>query len=664
MAIIAEIDAVDPKKIKLSSDWKYKELISALPSSKYKDGCWYVNLTWQMYLALQTTFKSDLTIGIHLRQWHENIVNTIINPALELRQQTDFEGGYESLYPHQRAGVAFLSTIKRGILADDMGVGKSRTAFSTVRRLFELGENPFPVLISCPNSTKFGWEREVKEVWPGLRVTVVDGTATQRKKLFDTAMGEVPCVIHGEPAPEAPAKAKRKSKAPAKAPECTCKSHVVIINWESLRTHSRLQGYGSIALKKCPECGGITPAELQSIATEAGFESVEEYEEFTGLKAKTVTASACEAHKKELNKIEFQTVIGDEIHRIMDPSSKVSRAFKAATGNAPFRFGLSGTPIASSPEDLFSPLNWCFPEAYPSKTKYIDRMCTTTYNAWGATIVTGIKPEMEKEFFEGLDPFLRRMPKEVILPFLPPIIRERRDVEMGAKQKKAYEQMRDNMVADLDGELLITTSPLTKLTRLLQFAASYAEIEYRPVRNKETREIEDVAFVKLSDPSATLDAFMDDLPDFGDESLVVFAVSSQFINLLSQRMDKLKIPHGLITGEQDAVARQRYMDQFQKGEIKYILCTIAAGGTGITLTRASTMVFLQRSWSLIEDQQAEARAHRIGSEMHEVVRIIDYVVKDTVQQDVFEAVEAKEIQLEYVLRDEEFINKTLKGNKE
>lgn len=609
MAIFAEIDVKDKTKIKLDSDWKYKELIAALPSSKYKDGKWYVNLSWQMMLALNADFGTDLTLGPELTRWYSETYHNTIMPAMNLREKLDAEG-YESLYPHQRAGVAFLSTTGRAILADDMGVGKTRTAFSTVRRLYEMGKNPFPVLIACPNSTKYSWAREIEAVWPGLKVNVVDGTATKRRKLLEES------------------------------------AHVYIINWESLRSHSRLAPFGSTALKKCAECGGQDIAEVD------------------GIPVKKISETACEVHIKELNKIDFGCVIGDEIHRVMDPSSKVARALKSATGKAEFRFGLSGTPIASAPDNLFSPLNWLMPEAYPSKGKYLDRMCLTTYNAWGATVVIGIKPERQQEFFAGIDPFLRRMPKEVILPFLPPIVRERRDVEMAAKQKKAYEQMRDQMVAELDGDLLITTSPLTKMTRMLQFSSSFAEIEYRPVRNKETKEVEDVPYVKLSDPSCKLDAFMDDLDDFGGESIVVFAVSSQLVRMLSARLEKAKIPHGLITGEQDAVERQHHMDQFQSGKTKLILCTIAAGGTGITLTTGSIAVFLQRSWSMIENLQAEARVHRIGSEQHDFVRIIDYVTAGSVEEAVFEAVEAKSQQLEFILRDKDLIKKTLKGNKE
>lgn len=597
MAIFAEIDEQDPTKIRLPKpEWRFKEILNSIPSAKFKDDDWLFSLTWQTCLALQSTLNSNLTVGPNLKAWMDDLYNNKILPAYNLRQQIAAPG-YDFLFPHQTGDVAFLSTARRGMLNNGMGSGKTISAFATVRRLYEMGEKVFPVLVACPNSTKFSWKKEIAKVWPGLKVNVVDGTATQRRKALEE------------------------------------EAHVYIINWESIRSHSKLKPYGSIALKRCPEHRGLDDK---------------------------IKATACEVHPKELNAIDFATVIGDEIHRIKDPSSKTARAFKAASGDAEFRFGLSGTPIASAPDDLFSPLNWLFPDAYPSKVKYIDRFCITAEKAWGGSIVVGIRPEMEKEFFAGIDPFMRRMPKEIILPFLPPVIYERRDVEMAGKQKKAYEQMRDQMIAEVaDGDVVFTTSPLTKMTRMLQFSSSYAEVEYRNIYNPVTDEVENKPYVRLSDPSCKLDTFMDDLEDFGDESLVIFAVSSQLINMLSARLEKLKIPHGLITGDQDAKEREIHMEDFQEGRTKYILCTIAAGGTGITLTKGSTAVFLQRSWSMIENQQAEARVHRIGSEQYESIRILDYVTTGSSEEIVFEAVAEKSNQLEFILRDRDLMRKFL-----
>lgn len=629
MTVFADISPDDPNKIKITGEYRFNTVIRMLPGVRFKGGNdWEMPLTWQGCLSLRGTFKENLEIGPSLLEWATDRRINYINPLLELRQALDAPG-YPDLYPFQRAGVAFLAKAERAFLCDGLGAGKTRQALSTIRYLYETGQNPFPVFIAAPNSTKISWAREVDEVWPGLRTTIVSGSAAQRRKQFDAFRGAEVCPIHQ---PDLVVKKKGK-KTPN---ECLCAGHILIMNWESIRSHSRLAPYGSIGLKRCTECGGAD---------------------------EEITTNKCQVHIRELNEIEFNTVIGDEIHRIKDAKTQQARAFKAATGDARFRYGLSGTPIASSPDDLWSPLNWMLPQAYPSSSKYKERFLNISLNAWGAETVMGIYPHMEEEFFAGLDPHMRRMPKEIVLPFLPPVLRERRDVEMSPKQAKAYKQMKEQMVAELDGGLAITTSPLTQMQRLLQFSSAFGTIEWREVLDQDTQQMVKKPFVILSDPSCKLDAFMDDIEDFGDESVVVFAASKQLINLLSKRLDKAKIAHGLITGDQDTEERQQHMDNFQAGRTKFILCTIQAGGTGITLTKGSIAVFLQRSWSMIDNEQAEGRVHRIGSQQHDVIRIIDYVTLNSSEEAVFEAIDAKGDQLQRILRDKDLLRKVLEENR-
>ncbi len=593
----AEIDETNDKRILITeTSALQKDLFNRIPGAKYshKQFGWNMPLGWAGCLALRSTFRHDLVLGEKLTEWATNELEFRINPCLALRDATDAEGA-DSLYGYQRAGVSFLSTAKRALCADEMGTGKTRQAIMALQQLYMQGENPFPALVVAPNSTKISWQREAETVWPGLTVSVVKGSAAARRKQLE------------EPA------------------------HIYVMNWESLRQHSRLAPYGSIGLRRCVECGGADPR---------------------------ITHVKCEVHQRELNQIDFRSVIADEIHRAKDPKAKQTRALWAATGDADIRFALSGTPIASTPDDLWSILHWLSPEEWPSKSRYIDRMLEVSYNAFGAPTVIGVKPHMQAEFFAALDPRMRRMPKSLVLQHLPPIVTERRDVEMTPKQKKAYNQMVDQMVAELDdGNMLVTTSPLVRMTRLLQFASSYAEIEYEWNERRQ----ENDEHVKLIDPSCKISAFLDDLDDFGDDSIVVFAVSKQLINMLSEKLEKKGIEHGMITGDQNTDQRQHHMDRFQRGETKLMLCTIAAGGTGITLTKARVAVFLQRSWSMIDNIQAEARVHRIGSEQHESVAIIDYITAGTVEETVIGAVEQKSERLEEILRDRELLKRTIQG---
>jgi SNF2 family DNA or RNA helicase len=141
-------------------------------------------------------------------------------------------------------------------------------------------------------------------------------------------------------------------------------------------------------------------------------------------------------------------------------------------------------------------------------------------------------------------------------------------------------------------------------------------------------------------------------------------VSRQLIDLLSAELDKLKIPHGLITGAQNEDERQQAVDDFQSGKIKWILFTAQAGGVGITLTAARRLVMLQRPWSLVDYKQALDRVHRIGSEIHDSISIIDYVTEGTIEERVIQVLDAKADNFEEIVRDKAQLLKMLKDDKE
>jgi SNF2 family DNA or RNA helicase len=128
-------------------------------------------------------------------------------------------------------------------------------------------------------------------------------------------------------------------------------------------------------------------------------------------------------------------------------------------------------------------------------------------------------------------------------------------------------------------------------------------------------------------------------------------------------MTAKKIPHGLITGAQNEDERQQAVDDFQSGKIKWILFTAQAGGVGITLTAARRLVMLQRPWSLIDHKQAMDRVHRIGSEIHDSIVIMDYVTEDTIEERVIQVLDTKADNFEQIVRDKAQLLDMLRSEK-
>lgn len=455
-------------------------------------------------------------------------------------------------------------------------------------------QDPFPALIIAPNGVKQKWKREIEKWWPGLEVVVIRGGAVARRKILSTP------------------------------------AHVYIINWEAVRLHSRLAPYGSHKLRKCRACGGD--------------ENVQE--------------GSCEVHPRELNMMGLHTVVADEAHRLFDPGSKWTRA-TWAVGHGPtvrFRYAVTGTALANDPSDTWGLLHFIDPDEFPSKSKHVDRYCLKSWNAWGGLQVIGVRPDTREEFFQIFDPRFRRMPKELVLPFLPAKVRDVRYAEMSAAQANAYRDMDSQLITRLDdGTVVYSTNQLTAATRLMQFASSYATV------NEENK-------VRLAEPSSKLDNLDELLQELGwqwatktnpareGEPVVVFAESRQLIMLAAARMEKHGVKHWVLAGGMTDDLRDSYVVDFASGPPGIMLVVIKAGGEGIDLVRAHYAVFLQRSWSMLANKQAEDRVHRIGSEIHDSVEIIDIVAPDTIEIEQVDRIHEKFRRLEEINRDKQRVD--------
>lgn len=379
---------------------------------------------------------------------------------------------------------------------------------------------------------------------------------------------------------------------------------VYVIHWDALRLHSRLASYGSVRL------------------------------------------TADEKAPKELNR-PWRAVVADEAHRGITPKAKQTRALWAIGASAGLRIAMTGTPIADTPDDLWSLLHFVAPEEWPARTKYIDRYCATFWNNFGGIEVLGIKPETSEEFHRLVQPRLLRRPKALVLPWLPEKTYERRDVEMNPRQAKAYRQFKEELIADLDGGTAMALDPLTLLTRLAQTACS--NIEVQPDGS-----------VRMVPPSSKVDALLELLEDMGEDPLVVFAQSRQLIELAAHALETKRIEHRLIIGGQTELQRSMAEQDFADGQARVLLLTMGAGSEALTLTRASTTCFMQRSWSLIENRQAEDRTHRPG-QAAEKVTIVDLVAPGTVEEAQHEALRDKGDRLEEIVRDRDLLRRALCG---
>jgi SNF2 family DNA or RNA helicase len=308
-------------------------------------------------------------------------------------------------------------------------------------------------------------------------------------------------------------------------------------------------------------------------------------------------------------------IIADECHRAKNRKAQQTKHLKLLKGK--YRSGLSGTPVVNRPDELWSLLNWLKPSEYKAYWRFFERYTEYTVKyPEGYRIVTGTANEQELQ--QKLSPFFIRRLKKDVLKDLPDKYYSYLWVELTPTQRRAYDTMRKEMIAwvgEHQDQPLIAPVVIAQLIRLQQFAAGYMEPD-------------GAGGWHLSEPSSKVDALMQILEDNPSEQFVVFSQFKQLVNITNARLAKESIPHVTLTGDTAQVDRGRAVELFQTGGARVFTGTIAAGGVGITLTAASTVCFLDRSWSPATNQQAEDRLHRIGQK--NAVQVIDVMARNTV----------------------------------
>lgn len=601
--ITAEITSYKGKEyIGLDSDYpmRDKDRIKQMVGSRFTDAAgWIAPLTWAACNQLRGIFGDQLVIGPNLMSWALDLRDRVIDPALALRMSIEgvnddpiiagFRGKREhDLRPFQEAGVKFLATTKTSYLCDEMGTGKTAQTIYTMEYLKQSGQQPYPAIIIAPTTLTKVWEQEFKKWNPEVRVSMIAGNITQRRAAI------------------------------------AADADVYIINYETVRYHSRLTGYGSIKLQTCIVCDKTVddPARTQV---------------------------RCEVCPKELNKKDWKTIIVDEAHRIQEPKTKHTRAIWAVGKGVEFAYCLTGTAMTSSPDNLWGALHLMHPESFSNKGKYIDRYCDLGYNPFGGMVVKGLNPETKDELLTIIDPYLRRVSKKAVLKDLPDKTYAKRYIPMTAVQKKQYDQMKKGMLAELKpASYMVVDNTLTKVMRLDQMASAAMEEDGQ-------------GGYRMTTPSNKVAGLLELLDDMDGKPLVVFSASRQLIEITKPALDKADITWSEVVGGQTPDQRQKAVNDFQDGKVRVILCITGVGAEGLTLTRADTLCFMLRPWKMSQSKQSEDRIHRIGAEVHEKITIIDLITPGTIDETRLQVLAKKGDNLEEVMRDKKFLEALLKG---
>ena len=312
-----------------------------------------------------------------------------------------------------------------------------------------------------------------------------------------------------------------------------------------------------------------------------------------------------------LEKIDWNFIILDESQQIKNRESDISKVVRGLKGQ--HKISLSGTPIENSLADLWTQMEFINPATLGTYPAFRDQ--------FQSPIERHGDVQAKARLFGRVKPFFLRRTKEEVAPELPPLSVQVFYCEMLAPQQKRYEAVKSavrNEILALFDDPQTRFQALIALTRLRQLAC-------HPVLADETYE---EGSGKTEDVLAQWD-----LIRRAGHKVLFFSAFEQHLRLFRTALEAEGIPFAWLTGETAMPERAREVARFQTDpNVQAFLMTLGAGGVGLNLTAADYVFILDPWWNPAKEDQAVARAHRIGQERP--VTALRFIARNTVEEKI------------------------------
>ena len=316
---------------------------------------------------------------------------------------------------------------------------------------------------------------------------------------------------------------------------------------------------------------------------------------------------------KELLRWSPEILVLDESHRIKDSQSKRAKLIYPLAHAARRRFLLTGTPVVNSLTDVFGQFKALNPNIFGGgfwsfRSKYFyDRNAGKQFSfpdwvphTWASKEIGKVLSEtsVQAKRSECLD--------------LPPLSTIPVPYDIEGAQLKAYAEMKKEFMTEVDGQIMSSEFAMVKTLRMQQILAGFIQPDEKgePVWFKE---------------QPRLKVLMDLLDSIGKEKSIIWTTFKPTYKLIGDALEKEKIKHAFLTGEQTQAEKQSAIEDFKSGSTQILVANPAAASEGINLQEAKYAIYFMRSWNLLHYLQSLARNYRSGTEaLHD--RVVHYQI--------------------------------------
>ncbi len=333
--------------------------------------------------------------------------------------------------------------------------------------------------------------------------------------------------------------------------------------------------------------------------------------------------------------INFNTVFIDEAQFIKNDSSLNAKSVKRL--RAKHRFALTGTPIENSLSELWSIFDFIMPGYLFSHMKFVEY--------YEKPILKDDKEALD-ELHQHISPFILRRMKRDVLTELPDKYESKMLTELSEEQRKIYLSYLENIRNEIHTELseggldksrMKILAALTRLRQICCHPSTFLE--------------------NYQGGSGKLDLLMELIPEAiaNDHRILVFSQFTSMLRIIEDELKDMNICYFYLEGSTPTGERNDYVKRFNNGEGKVFLISLKAGGTGLNLIGADTVIHYDPWWNPAVEEQATDRVYRIGQQNK--VHVLKLITKGTIEEKIFKLQrKKKELSDSIISSKEVFIN--------
>ncbi len=373
-----------------------------------------------------------------------------------------------------------------------------------------------------------------------------------------------------------------------------------------------------------------------------GIDRAKKFKEISNYDVILTTYSLAQRDKEKYLEEQFYYIVLDEAQKIKNPTTKLAVAIKSFTSE--YKLALSGTPIENHLGELWSIFDFLmggFLDNLRIFKEHYQTPIEKEHNIERRTLLN-----------KKIAPFILRRTKNEVIEELPPKTEIIKRATFSPKQAKLYENIRLTMEQKVREAVKgkgLSRSHITILDALLKLRQVCCHPELLKLESAK----------KVKD-SAKLEMFLELMDSLIAENkkVLVFSQFTTMLSILEREIIKRKITYSKLTGA--TRKREEVIEKFTKGEASVFLISLKAGGVGLNLVEADTVIHYDPWWNPAVENQATDRAYRIGQD--KAVFVYKLIVENTIEEKIIELQERKKTLQAGIYKDKENKEEKFDGN--